>query len=84
MTYTTEQLLFAAKVRELAVGLRTSARTRAWEELFSQLPPDQQPPHSHRQAWETNWLESNPVENFVPPALERIKEVARLIQGHQG
>lgn len=81
MNYTTEQLLFAAKVRELAVGMRTKARSDAWHEQFG-APGVDRSTEVQRDEWEANWRRSNPVEDFIRPALERIHEVARLIQDH--
>ncbi len=80
--YTTEQLLFSAKVRELAVGLRTKARSDAWQAQFAAPSCGNAPAQAQREEWEANWRRCNPVEDFIGPALERIHETARLIQDH--
>ncbi len=59
------ELLFAAKIRKLAVKFRLDA-----------TPPDV---HNAGGAVLMEWLEKNPISNFVPIALEKIQETSEQI-----
>lgn len=84
--YTTEELLLAAKVRELAVKLRAESfdlersakeHPMTGEEAIDWLnSPD-------FEKWRTDWGKRNPLEVFLEDAFKRITDAAAFIDGRQ-
>lgn len=82
MSYTTEQLLLAAKVRELAVTMRHEAYQDAMNAKCIVMNPDEEEVFLVSQegaAWRKEWFEAFPMTHFLERALSRIEEAAAFI-----
>lgn len=82
MSYTTEQLLLAAKVRELAVTMRKAAYEDAVAAKCISMNSEEQDVFFGSQegaAWKKEWLDAFPMTHFLERALSRIEEAAAFI-----
>ena len=82
MGYTTEQLLLAAKVRELAVAMRHEAYQDAMNAKCIVMNPDEEEVFLVSQegaAWRKEGVEAFPMTHFLERALSRIEEAAAFI-----
>ena len=82
MSYTTEQLLLAAKVRELAVTMRKEAYEDAVSAKCIAMNSEEQDVFFVSQegaAWKKEWLDAFPMPHFLERALSRIEEAAAFI-----
>lgn len=68
MSFTTEELLFAAKVRDLASTLRTAEMQK------NRIPPEEK----------QEWAKEHPLVAYVPQAMERIEAIAQKIRDIKG
>lgn len=83
MSYTTEQLLLASKVRELAIKLRAEAFDL--ERDAKELPMTNEEASDWLNSpdfnnWRTDWGKRNPLEVFIEDAYTRITKVAAFIE----
>ena len=82
MSYTTEQLLLAVKVRELAVTMRHEAYQDAMNAKCIAMNSEEQDVFFVSQegaAWRKEWFEAFPMTHFLERALSRIEEAAAFI-----
>ena len=82
MGYTTEQLLLAAKVRELAVQLRTEAYDLERDAKARPMSSDEFSDWVDSPeflTWQSEWFRRNPMETFVEESLKRIEQTADFI-----
>lgn len=83
-----QKLLFASTVRQLAVTLQASAKDSALQ-LFD--AENQRPSSAPGKTWgptaedraeaTKQWFENNPLDNFIPKALEELRRIDSLIYG---
>jgi hypothetical protein len=86
MSYTTEQLLFAAKVRELASKMRKEAYEDAVAAKCIVMSSEEQDLFFVSQegaAWKKEWLDAFPMTDFLERALSRIEDAAAFIANRQ-
>ncbi|SDP28791.1 hypothetical protein SAMN04489708_11061 [Paracidovorax cattleyae] len=80
--HTTEELILAAHVRELASAIRTGARAQAlkeWER--NSMEPNDAEGRAKRDAFSQEWSASHPVASFAAVAYAQIETVADAIKG---
>lgn len=67
----TDKLNQALQVRGIAVELRVQALNMQLAEIASSL--------IHMQSAQSDWLAQNPVESFIPAALDQLEKIIDLI-----
>lgn len=74
------EMLFAAAVRELAQKLKSDA----WKSHLRAVDPEVELDSAAIQAVADEWAEKNPTSNFIPKALDILRNVASQIRELQG
>ncbi len=83
-----QRLLLASTVRQLAVMLQAAAKNDALQRFVEENPrPSSTPGRMYRPTIEDRaeatkqWVENNPLDNFIPKALEELRRINSLIDG---
>jgi thermostable 8-oxoguanine DNA glycosylase len=76
----TEDLIFAAQIRELAAELRQQHAYSTKKELDARLPAEQ---HESLEDFLLKYRLAHPIAKFVPEAMQKLEKVHEVIEQYR-